>query len=75
MYVNGGGTCADAGAKLMYTQPKGKRCGGANANGEDKMSLSFLFYIFGETVYTDEGSRPVARSIAEVAVSRLTDVE
>jgi hypothetical protein len=48
-------------AELVRTRPKGGRCSGADANGEDKMSLSLFFK---ETVYTDEGSRPVGQSAA-----------
>jgi hypothetical protein len=29
-------------AELVHTRPKGEQCGGADANGEDKISLSFL---------------------------------
>jgi hypothetical protein len=46
-------------AELVHTRPKGEQCGGADANGEDKISL-----FFGETVYADEGSRSVGRSAA-----------
>jgi hypothetical protein len=60
----------DAGAS---TWPKGERCDGADANGEDKMSLSFLFFLFfGETVYVDEGIRFVGRYAAQLAASGLT---
>jgi hypothetical protein len=47
-YVDGSGAHVDAGvlAELVRTRPKDGRCGGANANGEDKMSFSFLFIIF-----------------------------
>jgi hypothetical protein len=50
-------------AELMRTRLKGEQCGGADANGEDKMSLCFLLF-FGETVYADEGSKSVGRSVA-----------
>ena len=50
-------------AELARTQPKGGRCGGVDANGEDKMSLSFVFVLFGEIVYA-KGSHPLGRSIA-----------
>ena len=43
--------------ELVRTRPKGGRFGGADANGEDKMSLSFLFfYSLDETLYADEGA-------------------
>jgi hypothetical protein len=60
-------------AKLMRTRPTSGWCGGADANGEDKMSLSFLFLFFGETVYAIKGSGPVDGSAAQLATSRLTD--
>jgi hypothetical protein len=47
-------------AELVHTRPMVGRCDGADANGEDKMSLSFLFF-FEETVYVDEGSRPMGQ--------------
>jgi len=50
--------------EVVHTRPKGGRCGGVDANGEDKMSLSFVFVLFGEIVYANEGSRPVGRSTA-----------
>jgi len=52
-------------AELVRALPKGGRCGGADANREDKTSLSFLLFLFfGETVYVDEGSRPVILTLA-----------
>jgi hypothetical protein len=54
-------------AELVRTWPKGGWCDGDKANGEDKMSLSFLF--FRETVYADERSRPVGRSAVQLAAS------
>jgi hypothetical protein len=40
------------------------------------MSLSFLFFLFfGETMYADEGSMSVGRSVAYLAASGLTDAE
>jgi hypothetical protein len=32
-------------AELVRMRPKDKRCGGADANGEDKMSLSSFFFL------------------------------
>ena len=54
-YADGGDTRATRVlAELVRMLPKDGWCGGADVNGEDKMSL-FLF--FGETVYANEGSR------------------
>jgi hypothetical protein len=58
-------------AELVRIRPKGKRCGGADAD----RCRSLFFIFFGETVYTDEGSRPVDRCAAQLATSRLTDTE
>jgi hypothetical protein len=58
-------------AELVRMRPNDGQCGGADANREDKMSLSSLF--FRETVYTDEGNRLVGWSAAQLAVSGLTD--
>ena len=44
-------------AEFVRSQSKGGRFGRADANGEDKMSLSFLFfYSLDETLYADEGA-------------------
>jgi hypothetical protein len=62
-------------AELVCTRPKAGRCDGADANGKDKMSLSFIFYFFGETVYVDEGSMPMGQSAFQLAASGLTNAE
>ena len=61
-------------AELAHTRPRGGRCGGADANGKDKMSLSFLFYyFFGETLYAYWGNRPACRPVRSPASHVRTD--
>jgi hypothetical protein len=63
-------------AELVRMRPRGGRCGGADANGEDEKTLLFFsFYFFRETVYTDEGNRPVHQSTVHLAASELTEAE
>jgi hypothetical protein len=40
----------------------------------NSLALPLAFFFF-ETMYVDEGSRPVGRSAAQLAVSGLTDME
>jgi hypothetical protein len=64
-------------AEFVRTRPKGGQCDGADANGEDKMSLSFLFYIFflEKPCMPTRGTCLLGWSAAQLAASRITDAD
>jgi hypothetical protein len=76
-HVASGGACANAGANRARVYATKKRVvrWSRDVNGEDKISLSFFYFFFGESTYVDEGRRPVGRSATQLATSGLADAE